>query len=348
MDKKILLNFIKDKLSFTIIYFINTILVLLYVYLESTYTDILYPLLLSIVLYLFLICSEWIKYYKFNKGLNEGIENRYFNLNPKTNEQLEVSNAIFKIHKNYTSKISTLNAQNVDKKYFLSQWIHNIKTPASIIDLIIQKATKETNFSKIANSNEQMNILELFLDIREENTKIKNGLDQILNLSRLNDFSKDYEPQTVDLVQLLKDIINNKKSQFIYNNVFPKIEFNQEKILVITDKKWNKFMLEQIIANAIKYSGCIKEKKYVYFNISINDKEMTLIIKDEGIGIPSYDIKRVFEPFFTGENGRKVHDATGIGLYICKVISKKLNHDIKIESEVSKGTSVSISYLSKN
>ncbi len=347
MSKNILMNFVKDKLSFTIGYFLNTIFILLYVYLLGAQFDILYPLLLSIVLYVFLILSEWFKYYKFNRSLNEGIENRYFNLNPKTNEQLETSRAIFKIHENYTNKISIFHAKNTDNKYFLSQWIHNIKTPTSIIDLIIQKATKETSFSNDDCEINQLNILKLFFDIREENNKVKNGLDQVLNISRLNDFSKDYEPQTVDLVPLLKEVINNKKSQFIYNNVFPKIKFKYEKILIITDKKWTKFMLEQIIVNAIKYSGDSKEKKYVHFNIYIDGKETKLTIKDEGIGIPSYDIKRVFEPFFTGENGRAAHDSTGIGLYICKLISKKLNHSISIESEINKGTTVSIIYPSK-
>ena len=77
----------------------------------------------------------------------------------------------------------------------------------------------------------------------------------------------------------------------------------------------------------------ITKEKNIYFNIYINNTETKLTIRDEGIGIPSYDIKRVFNPFFTGENGRKIGDATGIGLYICKVISKKLNHSMAIESE---------------
>ncbi|AWI05483.1 sensor histidine kinase [Clostridium drakei] len=343
MNKKVLVNFIKDKLSFTIGYFLNTILILLYIYLLGAQIDLLYPLLLSIILYIFIILNEWVKYYKFNRNLNEGIENRYFNLNSRTNEQKEAAKTILKIHENYTNKISSIYAQDTENKYFLSQWIHNIKTPASLIDLIIQKSTKYTSF----NLKNEVDILKLFFDIREENNKVRNGLEQVLNISRLSDFSKDYEPQTVDLISLLREVINSKKSHFIYNNVFPKIEFQYKKSLIITDKKWNKFILEQIISNSIKYSAVNKEKKYIHFNIYINDNKTKLTIRDEGVGIPSYDMKRVFEPFFTGENGRKVHDATGIGLYICKLVSKKLNHNIFIESELNEGTTVSIIYPSK-
>lgn len=346
-NKKVLVNFLKDKLSFTVGYFLSTILILFYGYLISTKSDVIYPLIISTIIYVFIIFNEWIKYYRFNRSFNEGIENRYFNLNPKTNEQKEIAKAIFKIHENYTNKISTIYAQNADNKYFLSQWIHNIKTPTSIIDLVVQKASKEIKSNDEDRTINQTDILKLFFDIREENNKVKSGLDQILNISRLNDFSKDYDPQDVDLVLLLKEVINSKKNQFIYNNVFPKIEFNYEKILIVTDKKWNKFMLEQIISNSIKYSGNNKLKKYVYFNIYLYNKEVKLTIRDEGIGIPGYDIKRVFEPFFTGENGRKVSGATGIGLYICKLISKKLNHNITIDSKINKGTIFSITYPSK-
>ncbi|ADK16889.1 MULTISPECIES: HAMP domain-containing sensor histidine kinase [Clostridium] len=343
-NKKVLVNFLKDKLAFTVGYFLNTILILFYGYLISNKSDVIYPLFISIIIYVFIIFNEWIKYYRFNRSFNEGIESRYFDLNPKTNEQKEIAKTIFKIHENYTNKISTIYAQNADNKYFLSQWIHNIKTPTSIIDLVVQKAAKGIKYSNENSTINQTDILRLFLDIREENDKVKSGLDQILNIDRLNSFSKDYDPQEVDFVLLLKEVINSKKNQFIYNNVFPKIEFNYEKILIITDKKWNKFMLEQIISNAIKYSGDSRQKKYVYFNIYLDNKEVKLTIRDEGIGIPGYDIKRVFEPFFTGENGRKVGNATGIGLYICKLISKKLNHNINIDSEVDKGTTFSITY----
>ena len=90
MNKKILINFAKDKLSLTIVYFLSTILILIYIYSLGTQIDVLYPLLLSIVLYVFLILCEWSKYYKFNRSLNEGIENRYFNLNPKTKDRKSV------------------------------------------------------------------------------------------------------------------------------------------------------------------------------------------------------------------------------------------------------------------
>ncbi|MFP9130490.1 ATP-binding protein [Niallia sp. BSM11] len=58
--------------------------------------------------------------------------------------------------------------------------------------------------------------------------------------------------------------------------------------------------------------------------------------------MPSEDIKRVFNPYFTGVNGRLYHESTGMGLYLVQEIMSKLQHEIKLHSEVGKGTSFKI------
>lgn len=183
--------------------------------------------------------------------------------------------------------------------------------------------------------------------IRIENNRLQSSIEQVLHIIRFENFSQDYEARSSDLIASLKKVINEKKNQFIYNKVFPIIKTNLEQANVITDKKWNEVILDQIISNAIKYSSDGTNSKDIVFSI-MQDKEYTkLTIKDEGIGIPNYDLKRVFEPFFTGENGRRFKNSTGIGLYLSKQIGDRLGHPIQISSEVSKGTEVTIQYLTK-
>ncbi|WP_263862445.1 ATP-binding protein [Peribacillus tepidiphilus] len=64
--------------------------------------------------------------------------------------------------------------------------------------------------------------------------------------------------------------------------------------------------------------------------------------------MPSYDLDRVFQPFFTGENGRKFPNSTGIGLYLCKKIADQLDQTITIQSKVSEGTTVTIRWVTGN
>ena len=129
------------------------------------------------------------------------------------------------------------------------------------------------------------------------------------------------------------------KQGFILNNIY--LEINDIDKLVFSDSKWLEFILNQIIVNAIKYrqNECPKVKIY-----AIDIKNGTrLIIEDNGIGIPSNEIDRVFEKGFTGENGRKRgQKATGIGLYLCKKLCNKLGLGLELNSEKDVGTEVKI------
>lgn len=71
-----------------------------------------------------------------------------------------------------------------------------------------------------------------------------------------------------------------------------------------------------------------------------NSDQIILTIEDNGIGIPSKDVRRVFEKGFTGENGRKFTKSTGMGLYLCYKLCKKLGLGINLESEENVGTKV--------
>lgn len=103
--------------------------------------------------------------------------------------------------------------------------------------------------------------------------------------------------------------------------------------------KWTSFIIEQILSNALKYT---KEG-----SIRIYMKGYTLYIEDTGIGIKKEDLPRVFEKGFTGTNGRIDKKASGLGLYLVKNICDILGYPIHIESEVNKGTTVSICFEKK-
>ncbi len=338
MTKKLFINFVKDKLALFVIYFANSLLLIVFFKLSvSSKIEILYPLCISVFLFLILFFIEWFKYKTFNESLIKSASNPYISIKSSTNEQAAVCSVLDTIHSNYSNIIDGLNSDLQNKRRFLSQWVHCMKTPISVIDLIIQK-----------NSSENTDIKEALMNIQSENYKLSSSLDQALSYMRIDEFSKDYEPQTVDLAASIKNIINNRKSQFIYNNVFPKVNNSSNEIIpVLTDSKWNEVMIDQFISNAIKYSFSGNEAKNIYIEIYKKDSNVILSIKDEGIGIPPYDMNRIFEPFFTGENGRKSRNSTGIGLYICSVIAEKLGHKINIESQEGHGTTVTISYLSK-
>ena len=128
------------------------------------------------------------------------------------------------------------------------------------------------------------------------------------------------------------------RPQEIQNELFKVeqyVEYQEVSETVLTDEKWLGFVLGQILSNALKYTK--KGKISIYMSIS---RPHTLVIEDTGIGIRAEDLPRVFEKGFTGYNGREENRSTGIGLYLCGKIMKRLDHGIRIESELGKGTKV--------
>ena len=67
-----------------------------------------------------------------------------------------------------------------------------------------------------------------------------------------------------------------------------------------------------------------------------------MIIEDTGIGIRKEDLPRLGERGFTGYNGRMDKKSTGIGLFLCRQITSRLGHDIEIQSQVGRGTRVTL------
>lgn len=211
---------------------------------------------------------------------------------------------------------------------FINQWVHQMKTPLAVIHLMIQDRDEE-----------------LFQGIRKELYRLEEGLKTVLYTSRLSLFEKDYVIEKISLQNFMNEIIKETRRLFIQNKIFPKTSYPEEDVYVYSDKKWLQFAIGQIISNAVKYSS--QQSDTLHFKIEKQEKGVLLEIQDFGVGIPSQDMKRVFEPYFTGTNGRLYHESTGMGLYLVKEIMSKLQHDIKLESAVGVGTTFKI-YFKKS
>lgn len=223
----------------------------------------------------------------------------------------------------YQEKIQIYKWKQQEHLTFIHQWVHQMKTPISVIHLILQE-------------NEGEPYVE---NIRQELERISSGLNMALNMARLNSFEHDFTVETVFLHSIVTEVINEQKRYFIRKKVYPEVRINSN-MSVKSDLKWLKFIVEQLLVNAIKYTE--GENKKVIVSAYEGEKGKILEVKDQGVGIAKKDIRRVFEPFFTGENGRKFGESTGMGLYLVNELCKRLEHQIEIESKPEEGTSVRI------
>ena len=213
-------------------------------------------------------------------------------------------------------------ARNIEEyKEYIEMWVHEIKTPIAASRLIL-----ENNPSKTSDS------------IIEEIEKIENYIEQVLFYARSNDLYKDYLVKKINLKKIINSVIKRNANILIEKRI--KIEVDNIDENIYSDSKWIEFILQQIVINSIKYMD--KPQSILKFQCSKINKKTLLSITDNGIGMDEKTIKKAFEKGYTGENGRKYCKSTGMGLYLCKKLSDKLEIEISIESKVNEWTRVNI------
>lgn len=342
------IDFLKDRIAYIIVYLISISFVILTMHLtlfikviDFPITNILYAYFVSIVILIIFLVYEYSKVRAFYKQLyeilnSENIMENIINIGEvRTIEQKLFTQILKKLYKSYEDKVYKY--KDIQKHYldFINQWVHQMKTPVSVIDLILQEEDT-SEFNEILDS------------IGEENEKISQGLNIMLYNARINEFNHDFNVEDIDILLILRKVINDNKKLLIRHKIFPKI--SGETAIVQTDKKWIYFVINQIVINAIKYTAATeKDKKTINFNIKEDTTKIVVSIEDNVIGIPKEDLGRVFNAFFTGKNGRKTSESTGMGMYLSKRICEELGNEVYVESEEGKGASFYIAfYKSKN
>ncbi|MGH1323935.1 sensor histidine kinase [Bacillus pretiosus] len=228
-------------------------------------------------------------------------------------------------YRHYQNQLQIQERKNNDHLTFMNQWIHQMKTPLSVIELITQDEVDPR-----------------FESINEETDRLKKGLEMALYVARLEAFTQDFYVERVQLHKIVNYSVHEHKRFFIRNFVYPELKIEKD-ITVESDVKWLQFLIGQILSNAIKYSSGSREK--IKVEACKEGNNVILEITDNGVGIPKQDLPRVFKPFFTGENGRDFKESTGMGLYLVYEITKQLGHSVEIHSEVGKGTVIRIKFF---
>jgi two-component system, OmpR family, sensor histidine kinase YxdK len=298
--------------------------VILAIYWLDGYHHLL-PAFYAMFLGLFFLSCYLVYYYLSRRKFYRRLTNELASLDDslQTTEPSPISQALDHLlkdqYKYYQARIKALESKQDEHLKFMDQWVHQMKTPLSVIELIAQNLDEPDSSS-----------------IREETDRMKTGLNTILYMARLRTIEQDFQIKPVNLSKLLNDVNRENKRFYIRNQVYPNLLKQKQDITVETDEKWLFFILSQLLNNAVKYSRGLSNK----VDISIYEKEGEAIleVKDFGVGIPETDKRRVFDPFFTGENGRKFRESTGMGLYLTQEAVAHLGHRIELESTVGEGS----------
>ena len=223
--------------------------------------------------------------------------------------------------KSMLERIGEVQRERKEYKEYIEQWIHEVKTPITAIKLICEN--NRCSFTR---------------DLMAELENINRFTEQALYYARSEHTENDYSVREIRLSNVVHGAIADNKYLLRQNNVT--VTVDNVEYSIYSDDKWLRFILDQLISNAVKYRI---DQPVLHFSAVKENDRVILSVGDNGIGIPQSDLSRIFEKGFTGQNGRTIHSSTGIGLYLCKRLCDKLGIGISASSE-GKGTTISLSF----
>lgn len=285
-------------------------LALFFVFLVGTYMDY----------------RRWKGYFAELSGLMEGLDKKYLlcELIPvgEFQEERKLKEFFYQMEVSMNDNVSTHRRNSQEYKEYIETWVHEVKIPIAAMKMML------------ANHKESD------IGIEDELSRLENYVEQALFYARSNDVEKDYLINQVNLQQVVQNVILKRRK--ILRGMNAGIQLHDLDVEVFSDSKWLEFMLGQVVDNSIKYAK--KDGLILEIYSERKDNSIHLHIKDNGKGIKATELSRVFDKGFTGSNGRTGANSTGIGLYLCKKLCGRLEHNISIDSQEGMGTTVTVHF----
>ncbi|MCI8997046.1 MAG: sensor histidine kinase [Lachnospiraceae bacterium] len=224
-----------------------------------------------------------------------------------------------------TSAVSDAQTSQKEYREYVESWVHEIKTPITAARLICQTLEGEARRKLLA-----------------ELTQIDAHVQRALFYARAESPEKDFLIQKTPLASLVAAAIQEHQALLIQNNI--RLETKDLEHEVYTDRKWAIFVLGQLLQNSSRYRS---ETPFIILEALHLGNQIQLLVRDNGIGIPSHELARVCQRGFTGTNGRSRGGSTGMGLYLCQKLCGFLEIDFSISSEEGTGTTVLLTFPAK-
>ena len=309
---------------------VGAILALLFTFRVST----LLIILVSAVYLIFLIPAllrDFFRKRSFYQQLNDNLkELERKNLlseiipKPKFYEGQILYEVICELGKAMTEQITRSEQSVRDFKEYVEIWVHEAKIPVSSLLLKTYHSSQDDT-----------------RQIRRQLLRLDAYTEQILFFTRSEVAEKDFLIKSCSRAKIFGNAAARMREE-LQENEF-EMEVRDLDLEVMTDSKWMEFVIGQLISNSIKYRAEGRERKLSVYG---EQKERAICFHfwDNGIGIPTSDLPRIFEKSFTGENGRKREKSSGMGLYIAKNLCRKLGHQLSADSVQGEYTEFKIEF----
>lgn len=229
--------------------------------------------------------------------------------------------------------VTDIRKVEIEKQDFFINASHELKTPLTSIlgysELLINMSAKDKNENKKTDFIKRINA---------EALRMKELVLNMLTLSRMEANWQETIDEKIDLKDIILNVFESNKIKSQKRNI--NIELHIESAIIIANKEKITEVVNNLVDNAIKYTDDYGEIKIILKN---NKDKAIFTVKDNGCGIESKYLNRIFERFFRVKNEKYLKvQGTGLGLTIVKNICAHYNADIYINSEENKGTEISV------
>jgi len=227
---------------------------------------------------------------------------------------------------------SFLEELNRMKNEFISNISHELRTPlASIIGFSESIASDASMTPEMRN---EFNTI-----ILEEGKRLSKLINDVMDLSRLEEGEITLNKTNFNIVRLLSDLIQSQKSVLESKELILNYELPKEGVTIDADRERILLVFSSLLDNAIKFTR--KGGRIGIFFQSLY-KEIEVIITDTGIGIAKKDIPYIFQKFYQDKKSSKQGSESGMGLIFVKQIVDLHGGSISIQSDVNQGTTIAV------
>jgi two-component system phosphate regulon sensor histidine kinase PhoR len=220
------------------------------------------------------------------------------------------------------------------KTDFINNMTHEFKTPVATI-MIASEALKDPDLTP-----DKARINRLAGIIYDENVRLGNHIERVLNVAKLDKKELKLERNPVNMNDLIAVVVDSMSLQLQKKNAQINLKLEAENDLVIGDELHLSNMIYNLVDNANKYSP---EAPIITIKTKNQTNGIVIEVSDEGIGMTKDQAKRIFDQFYRVPTGN-LHDVKGFGLGLSYVsdIVEQMNGNIKVNSEKDKGTTFTI------
>ena len=228
------------------------------------------------------------------------------------------------------SDVTELKKAEAIRSEFTANVSHELKTPLTSI-----RGAAELLSKGLVKAEDQEQFYTL---ITVETERLISLINDILELSELESVAIDRPRETASPLQLAREVEAILRPEAGKKNVAIYVSGDEGDAVISPDRL--KELLMNLMENAVRYG---KENGGVEVKITRADESVTITVRDDGIGIPDEALPHIFERFYRVDKSRsKLTGGTGLGLAIVKHICQLYHGGLKVESELGKGTTFTV------